>query len=156
MAIIKREREAKGAVLKPWEPLREWGDLARIWAWPWEFAWPSRTEPSETWFPRMDVFRRNGDLVVKTDLPGLKKEEVKVSVEEGELVLEGERKHETEVEEENYYRSERAYGSFRRRLPLPEGADPAKVTAKFSDGVLEIHVPLPVASKPEPRKITIG
>ncbi len=156
--MLKREKEATEASLQPWNPFRDLmgGDLEHLWGRPWALAWPFRTEQAATWFPRMDVFRRNGEMVVKTDLPGMKKDEVEVVVEEGELVLKGERKHEVETKEEDYYRSERAYGSFYRRLPLPEGVDPSKVTAKFSEGVLEVDIPLPAAKKPERRKIAIG
>ena len=113
-----------------------------------------------TWSPRMDVFERKGELVVKADLPGLEKKDVEVLIEEGDLVLRGERKEETEVEEENVYRWERRYGSFFRRLPLNFEVEAEKVEASFKDGVLEVTLPLPKegtrAKSEKVRKIAVN
>jgi HSP20 family protein len=100
-----------------------------------------------TWWPKMDVFRRKGELVVRADLPGMKKENVEVAIEEGDLILRGERKEETEVEEGDVYRWERQYGSFFRRLPLTFEVEPEAVQASFKDGVLEVTLPLPKEEK---------
>lgn len=109
-----------------------------------------------SWWPRLDVFERKGRLVVKADLPGMVKENVEVAVEEGDLVLRGERKEETEVEEESFFRSERTWGKFFRRVPLTFEVDPAAVEASFKDGVLEVSLPLPKeAKKPKAQKIAI-
>lgn len=102
-----------------------------------------------TWWPRMDVFERKGNLVVKTDLPGLEKNDVEVLIEEGDLVLRGERKEEAEVKEEDVYRWERSYGSFYRRLPLNFEVKSEAVKASFKDGVLEVTLPLPKEPKTE-------
>lgn len=106
------------------------------------------------WMPRVELFERKGELVVRADLPGLNKDDIKVEVTEEGLVLEGERKLEEKEEKENYYRSERETGSFFRTIPLPEGIKVDQVTATFVDGVLEVKVPLPVA-KPAATKIAI-
>ncbi len=108
------------------------------------------------WVPQMDVYEKDGKLVVKAELPGMKKEDVEVTVEEGDLVIKGERKTESEVKQEDYYRSERSYGSFYRRVPLPEGVDPEKATATYADGILEIDVPLPAKPKQTERKIPVA
>jgi HSP20 family protein len=71
------------------------------------------------WAPRIDVYEKNGQLLIKAELPGVKKEDVKIEMDEGDLVIRGERKAESEVKEEDYYRMERTYGSFHRRLPIP-------------------------------------
>lgn len=114
-------------------------------------------ETKLTWWPRLDVFEKKGNLVVKADLPGMTKENVEVAVEEGDLVLRGERKEETEIEEESYFRSERTWGSFFRRIPLTFAVDPATVKASFKDGVLEVTLPLPKeAKKPKAQKIAIN
>ena len=101
-----------------------------------------RTLPEGAWMPEVEIFQRDNRLIVRADLPGLKKEDVKVHVEENMLVIEGERKEESEVKREGLYRSERNYGSFYRGLPLPEGVKADQVDAMFKDGVLEIAMPM--------------
>lgn len=99
------------------------------------------------WWPRLDVFEKKGQLVIKADLPGMQKDDVEVAIEEGDLVLRGERKEETEVEKEDYFRSERTWGAFFRRVPLTFEVDPAAVNATFKEGVLEVTLPLPKEEK---------
>jgi len=123
-------------------------ELDRVWEWP----RLTRGEGEKfAWSPRLDVFRRKDKLVVKADLPGMKKEDVQVTLEEGDLVLKGERKEEAEIEKENVYRWERNYGSFFRRLPLTFEVKPEEVKATFKDGVLELALPVPPPSFPEPK-----
>jgi HSP20 family protein len=140
-------------------------EMSRLWreGWPfgpWLAARPRRLFEAPTmgavWVPQMDVYEKDGKLVVKAELPGMKKEDVEVTVEEGDLVIKGERKTESEVKQEDYYRSERSYGSFYRRVPLPEGVDPEKATATYADGILEIDVPLPAKPKQTERKIPVA
>ncbi len=147
----------------PFERLQEFQDeVARLWGESWPFApqpsWPTlrlRTTPS-SYSPRMDVYEKDGDLVIKADLPGAKPEDVAVTVEDGDLVIKGERKAEKEVNEKDFYRMERSYGSFYRRQPLPEGTKPEQIHATFADGVLEVTAPKPIEQKPESRKIPIS
>ena len=94
-----------------------------------------------TWSPPMEVSMRGNDLVITADLPGMKREDVKVEVVEDQVVIEGERKREQEDREEGYYRSERSYGHFFRAVPLPQGAQCEQAKAQFRDGVLEVTVP---------------
>jgi HSP20 family protein len=108
------------------------------------------------WAPKTDVFEHNGHLVVKADLPGLKREDIEVKMENGDLVLTGERKEETEVNEKDFYRCERTVGSFYRRLPLDFEVDPKKVEAKFADGVLEVKLPMLKEVAPEAQRITVS
>ena len=125
-----------------------------------EKGWPSLFPPAPfegvDWTPRIDAFRSNGDLVVKADLPGLEKDEVHVTLEEGDLIVEGERKLESEVKEKGFYRHECTYGSFYRRLPLdfPVAAD--QVKAKFDNGVLEVRLPMPAAKAPAANTIPVS
>jgi HSP20 family protein len=95
----------------------------------------------EMWTPEVEIFHRNTELVVRADLPGLNRDEVKVDVTDNEVTIEGERQRQHEEEREGVYRSERSYGKFYRVIPLPEGviADQAKAT--FKNGVLEITMP---------------
>ena len=92
--------------------------------------------------PRMDVLGRDDDFVVKFELPGIDPEkDVTVQVREGMLVIAGERRHETEVKEEAYYRMEASYGAFERQIAIPEGIDESRISATYADGVLEVIVP---------------
>ncbi len=94
------------------------------------------------WMPQVEVMEREGNLVVRADLPGLRKEDVRITATEDGLVIEGERRREVEEERGGTYRSEVAYGSFRRAIPLPEGAKVEDAEARFDNGVLEIRVPV--------------
>lgn len=96
-----------------------------------------------TWWPAVEVSEQSGELVVRADLPGLKKEDVKVELTDEGLILRGERKREHEQREGQMYRSERSYGSFYRSIALPEGAKTDQVKAQFNDGVLEVTIPMP-------------
>jgi HSP20 family protein len=120
--------------------------------------WPSlrRRAISEVgWYPEIDVFEKDNRLVTKIDLPGMKKDDVKVEVADGQLAISGERKSEAEEKGEQFYRCEREYGSFYRRVPLPEGAKIEDVKATFTDGVLEVSVPLPARPEAKMRKVEI-
>ncbi|HEY2295372.1 MAG TPA: Hsp20/alpha crystallin family protein [Thermoanaerobaculia bacterium] len=123
---------------------------------PWGmFNWKFHPE-KVGWAPKIDVFEKEGFLTVKADLPGMKKEDVFVTLEDDVLVLKGERKEEKEIKEENFYRAERMYGNFYRRLPLNFKADPAKIEAKFFDGVLEVRLPVPKLEEPQGLPIPIN
>jgi HSP20 family protein len=108
-----------------------------------------------TWQPKVDVFEKDNRLVTRIDLPGVKKEEVKVEVADGRLTVSGERKIEKEEKKDNVYRTEIEYGSFYRTVPLPEGVTLEDVKATFADGVLEVSVPSPVRAEPKVRKVEI-
>ncbi len=95
------------------------------------------------WAPPVEVTERGGQLVVRAELPGLAKEDVRVEVREDALTIQGERRHEREEKRKGFFRSERSYGSFFRQVPLPEGMDPASAKATFKDGVLEVTMPAP-------------
>lgn len=126
-----------------------------------EPAWPSlrrpsfrtRTVPDAAWYPEIDVFEKDNQLVTKIDLPGMKKEDVRVEVTDGQLAISGERRREAEEKGKEFYRSEREYGSFYRAVPLPEGVTVEDVKATFADGVLEVSIPVP--TKPEAKVRTV-
>jgi len=105
--------------------------------------------------PKVDIFDRNGSIVVKAELPGVKKEDVSVEVEGHDLVIQGKRDEKTETKEENYYRMERSSGSYYRRIPLPDGVKDENVTASYENGVLEVVVPRPQESTPATKKIEL-
>ena len=127
-------------------------------AWP-SFRWPLlRARPATeaaSWIPEIDVFEKDNRLVTRIDLPGTKKDDVKVEVTDGQLAISGERKTEAEEKKEHFYRCEREYGSFYRAVPLPDGVKLEDVKATFSDGVLEVSVPLPAKPEAKARKVEI-
>lgn len=97
------------------------------------------------WTPAIDVSTGDKEIIVKADLPGVKKEDIKVSVDGGFLTISGERKEEKETKEKNYYFSERSEGSFYRSIRVPDGADADSIQASYKDGVLTVTVPTPKA-----------
>jgi HSP20 family protein len=92
------------------------------------------------WAPAVDVLTKDDDLVIRTELPGLKQEDVDITLQNGVLTISGEHKVDEEEERGNYHVRERRFGSFRRSMTLPEGTDESKVRARFEDGVLEVTV----------------
>lgn len=104
---------------------------------------PGRQQGAALWSPHLEMFERDGKLIVTADLPGVKKEDVKVEVDQDAITLQGQRRQEQTSNEQGFYRSERSYGSFYRTIPLPEGADPSTASATFRDGVLEISLHAP-------------
>jgi HSP20 family protein len=110
----------------------------------------------EAWTPDVEVFQKDNELAIRADLPGLKKDEVSVDITDDAVVIQGERKREHSEEREGFYRTERSYGSFYRVVPLPEGAISDEAKATFKDGVLEIRMPAPPASKGRRLEISEG
>lgn len=104
---------------------------------------PVREFGRALWTPQIEMFERGNELVVRADLPGISKENLKVEFADGALTIQGERKHEEEKRREGRFHSERSYGSFLRTIPLPEGVDPDEAKATFRDGVLEIVMKAP-------------
>ena len=111
--------------------------------------------PKAAWTPGIDVFEKDNPLVTKIDLPGMKKEDIKVEIADGYLAISGERKTEAEEKKDDYYRCEREYGSFYRSVPLPDGAKAEDIKATFADGVLEVSVPLPPKAVAKPQTVKI-
>ncbi|HSC28343.1 MAG TPA: Hsp20/alpha crystallin family protein [Vicinamibacterales bacterium] len=108
------------------------------------FAFLAPQEKMFDWIPAIEVFQKDKKLVVRAELPGLTKDDVKIDVTENMLTLQGERKQVKEEKEEGYLRTERYYGSFYRQIALPEGARTEGVKALFKNGVLEIEVPVEI------------
>jgi HSP20 family protein len=113
-----------------------------------ELPWEGREGGAGEWLPSLEVGERGGRLVVRADLPGLTKDDVKVEVRDDALTIEGERRQEREEKRKGLYRSERTYGRFYRQVPLPEGVDAEQAKASFRNGVLEVTMPAP----PRPAK----
>lgn len=108
------------------------------------------------WSPAVDIHETKDAFLVKAELPGMKQEEIQITIVDSTLTLKGERKRENEVREEGYTRIERAYGTFQRALVLPSSVDAAKVRAKYKDGVLEIELPKKEEAKPKEIKVQVS
>ena len=108
------------------------------------------------WAPSVDISEDDKEYLVKADLPEVKKEDVKVTVENGVLTITGERKVEKEEKARKYHRVERAYGSFLRSFALPDAADGSKVRAEFKDGVLKVHLPKSEKAKPKSVEVKLA
>ena len=107
---------------------------------PWPFR-PFLALSGKHFIPTADVFVRNGELVVKVDLPGVDPKDIHVKLDEGELLITGERKADKEVKEEGCFRKETSYGFFERRMTVPKGIKETEIAAKYDGGVLMITMP---------------
>ena len=108
---------------------------------PWSFDWPARNgdiSGSGAWMPPMDVTESEKEVIVRCEIPGVDPENLSITVSGDILTLSGEKSDSAEKKGENYYRTERRFGSFRRNIQLPAAVDPDKVSAKYRDGVLAI------------------
>ncbi len=118
--------------------------LGHSWRW---YDWPTyawRTPASEeTYTAPVELMERDGQHVIRMELPGVEMSDINISITEGVLTVKGEKKHEEEVKEGGFYRSERSYGSFCRSMSVPEGLDESKVSATLDNGILEVLLPKP-------------
>jgi HSP20 family molecular chaperone IbpA len=122
---------------------------------PWPFRPLLALNPGKHFIPTADVFARNGDLVVRMDLPGMDLKDIHVKVEAGELAVTGERKLDNEVKEPGYFRKETSYGFFERHVSLPKGVKEGEIKAVYDSGVLEISIPRPLGVNGAPLVKTI-
>jgi HSP20 family protein len=99
------------------------------------------------WNPAVDLYEKDDHFMIKAELPGVDKKDIKIDLQDRLLTLSGERTYDNEVKEENYYRRERSYGKFQRAFTLPADVDSDKIKAEFKDGVLQIEVPKPEEKK---------
>jgi HSP20 family protein len=99
------------------------------------------------WNPAVDLYEKDDHFMIKAELPGVNKDDIKIDLQDRLLTLSGERTYDNEVKEENYYRRERSYGKFQRAFTLPTDVDSDKIKAEFKDGVLQIEVPKPEEKK---------
>jgi len=107
------------------------------------------------WSPRIESFQKADQFIVRAELPGLKKDDVDVELNEGSLTIRGERREEREEEREGFVHSEREYGQFYRTIPLPEGVIAESAQASFRDGVLEITMQAPPSEASRGRRLEI-
>jgi HSP20 family protein len=144
------------ATLVRWEPFREisalQNDMGRLMS---AFLGQANGETnSRTWVPAVDVWETDGELVYAFDLPGIPEDNVSVELDEGSLIVSGERERSDEVKEDGFYRYERRFGSFTRAVGVPQGVSEDDISAEYRDGVLKVTVKKPEA--PKPRRIEIG
>ena len=140
------------------EPLREMEDLERrfvnLFGQPLFPAWRRWLPWGGTWMPAIDVVDKNSTFMIKAELPGMKLDDIEITIEDRTLTIKGERKTEREVKEEEYYRSEGTYGRFLRSITLPSSVDASKIEASYENGILEVTVPKTVEK--EPKKIRVA
>ncbi len=120
--------------------------------------WPGREDSlfEGAWIPAMDVHDSKDSIVVRADLPGMKKEDIEVSIQDGALIIRGEKREEAERKEKGAVRTERFYGSFHRSVTLPTAVDDTKVKASYKNGVLELTLPKKEEAKPRQIKIDVN
>lgn len=143
-----------------WDPFAEMADLRKetdqIFG---EFfgRTPFRMAATEAmWSPLVDIHETKDSFQLIAELPGVKQEDIQVSIEGDTLTLKGERKSEVEVKEDQYHRIERSYGRFERSIVLPSVVDPNRVKATYRDGVLEIQLPKKEEAKPKEIKVEVA
>jgi HSP20 family protein len=120
---------------------RPFAEFFRTLTGPWPFQPLLALAPGKHFIPTADVFERNGDFVVRVDLPGMDAKDIQVKLDADELTVTGERKFEKEVKEEGYYRKESRHGRFERHVSLPKGVKESDIKAEYDNGVLEITLP---------------
>lgn len=108
------------------------------------------------WSPLVDISEDDKEYLIKAEIPDMKKEDVKISVQDDILSISGERKYEKEEKGKKYHRVERAYGSFMRSFAVPENADGSKVNAEYKEGVLTVHLPKSEKAKPKAIEVKVG
>ena len=125
-------------------------------------GFPTRRGTDEThslavadWSPEVDISQDEHEYLLKADLPEIKKDDLRVTVEDGILCVSGERKSEKEDQKRKFHRVERCYGSFRRSFTLPADTDSKKVTAEFRDGVLKVHLPTTAIAKTKALQVKV-
>jgi HSP20 family protein len=144
-----------------WDPFRELEDVSDRLNQMFHRSTPARTNGKETmvvadWVPSVDVSETEGEYQIKAEIPDVKKEDVKVTLEDGVLTIQGERKQEKEVKGKRYHRVERSYGRFVRSFTLPDVIDEEKVKAEFKDGILSLALPKSEKAKPKAIEVTVG
>ncbi|MFO0705490.1 MAG: Hsp20/alpha crystallin family protein [Nitrospira sp.] len=146
--------------LMRWDPFRELEDMSdrlnRM------FARPAvRTNGKETltvadWVPTVDISETDGEYLIKAELPEVKKEDVKVTLEDGVLTIQGQRRQEKEEKTTKYHRIERSYGTFVRSFSLPDQVNESGVNAEFKDGMLNLHIPKSEKAKPRAIEVKVA
>ena len=148
MAIIRWDPFREMSAIENWNPL--FGDAWSRWS-------EDNVLTRGTWIPPVDIYETDGHgLVVEAELPGMKREDIQVTVENGTLTIKGERKVSEERRKEQVHRVERTYGSFSRTFSLPQTVDSEHVMAEYRDGTLRVTLPLREEAKPRRVQVTVA
>lgn len=144
-----------------WDPFRELEEMEkRLSTW---LGQPSVRRDGDKealtvaeWSPLVDISEDEKEYLIKAEIPEMKKDDMKISVQDNVLSISGERKYEKEEKGKKYHRVERAYGSFMRSFTLPEDADGSKVGAEYKDGILKVHLPKSEKAKPKAIEVKVA
>lgn len=140
-----------------WDPMREIEDMftryTKAMGWP-GLAAQEAISPAE-WVPRVDIAETDNAYLIKAEIPGVNKEDVKITIDDGVLTVSGERKEEKEENNKKLHRVERFYGTFSRSFTLPDNVDETKIDAQFKDGVLTLTVPKTEKAKPKAIEVKV-
>mgnify|MGYP001050160477 CR=1 FL=1 len=143
--------------LTTWKPFRELermrGEMDRLWDS--FFEGRPRVREFSGWFPSVDISETKNDLIVKAELPGMDPKDINISLNDGQLTIKGEKKHEKEEKEENCHFIERSYGSFTRSVLLPKEVQRDKITASYKNGVLKVTLPKSEEAKKKEVKVKV-
>lgn len=142
--------------IDPFREMEEMSNRLNRFFTPMSRLWGENGDQMMEWAPAVDIEETDNEYLLKADLPEVKKEDVKVEILDGTLSVQGERKHEKEEKNRKFHRVERAFGRFERTLALPADVDPAKVSADFKNGVLEVHMPKTPLVTPKPVEVKVG
>jgi len=150
--------------MTPWKPFSELSSMEReaermfgdFFRRPlWGMTWPSRLREIGIREPAIEVYEEKDDVVVKAEVPGMKKEDLEINLSDNRLTIKGEKKEEEEVKKKGYYYTERSYGSFLRTIDLPREVQTEKAKANFKDGVLEVRLPKTEEAKRKEVKVKV-
>ncbi|HET6466571.1 MAG TPA: Hsp20/alpha crystallin family protein [Nitrospiria bacterium] len=161
---MPKEKEKETRDVTPWRPFTElsriereaermFGDFFRRPLW--GLSWPERFREVGFREPAIEVYEEKDDVVVKAEIPGMKKENLDINISGTLLTIKGEKKQEEEVKKKGYYYSERSYGSFMRTIELPKEVQVDKAYANFKDGVLEVRLPKTEEAKRKEVKVKV-
>jgi HSP20 family protein len=144
-----------------WDPFRELEDMSNRLNRLFDRPAPRTGNGKEAltvadWVPSVDISETDTEFLIKAELPEVKKEDVKVTLQDGVLTIQGERRQEKEEKDKRFHRVERSYGSFVRSFTLPEYVDDAKVKADFREGILNLHVPKSERAKPKAIEVEVA
>lgn len=155
---LSGKRQTPMNALSKWHPFRELEDIQDRVLRALRLGQPLEGQQSlvvADWSPSVDISEDEKEYLIKAELPEVKKEDVKVSVENGVVSIRGERKFEKEEKNKKFHRVERSYGSFQRSFSLPDDADPAKVTAEYKDGLLQVRLCKNEAKQPRQVEVKV-
>jgi HSP20 family protein len=160
---VLHRKEKIMKTLTTWHPFREMEEFQNRFntffggfpTFPFRFPKNGDRFKMHDWSPLVDIIEDDHEYLFKADLPEMKKDDVKVTIQNGILYISGERKTETEEKKKRFHRLERFFGTFERTFTVPEDADPTKIVAEFHDGVLRVHLPKRPMPKPQAIEVKV-